>query len=43
MSNNKRYRRKKGYKKNKYTYDERTVSLVQENWDFALKQWGYEL
>jgi hypothetical protein len=34
---------KKGYKKNKYSYNERTVQLVQENWDFALKQWNYEL
>lgn len=35
--------KKKGYKKNKYKYDERTVRLVQDNWDFALKDWGYEL
>ena len=34
---------KKGYKKNKYKYDDRTVHLVQENWDFALEQWKYEL
>lgn len=34
---------KKGYKKNKYKYDERTVRLVQENWKFALEQWKYEL
>lgn len=34
---------KKGYKKNKYKYDDRTVQLVEENWDFALKQWGYSL
>ena len=34
---------KKGYKKNKYKYDDRTVQLVQDNWDFALKQWNYEL
>ncbi|MGL4955663.1 MAG: sulfotransferase family protein [Bacteroidales bacterium] len=34
---------KKGYKKNKYTYDERTVQLVQEHWKFALNQWGYQL
>ena len=34
---------KKGYKKNKYQYDERTIQLVQENWDFALKQWDYKL
>ena len=34
---------KKGYKKNKYKYDDRTVRLVQDNWGFALKQWNYEL
>ena len=34
---------KKGYKKNKYKYDDRTVQLVEANWDFALKQWGYSL
>ena len=34
---------KKGYKKNKYKYDDRTVQLVQDNWNFALDQWKYEL
>ena len=34
---------KKGYKKNKYKYDDRTIQLVEENWDFALKQWDYNL
>ena len=34
---------KKGYKKNKYKYDDRTVQLVQDNWNFALEQWKYEL
>ena len=34
---------KKGYKKNKYKYDDRTIRLVEENWDFALKQWHYNL
>lgn len=34
---------KKGYKKNKYKYDDRTVRLVQDNWGFALKQWDYNL
>lgn len=34
---------KKGYKKNKYKYDDRTVQLVKENWSFALNQWGYNL
>lgn len=31
------------YKKNKYKYDDRTVQLVQDHWDFALKQWDYSL
>ena len=35
--------KKKGYKKNKYKYDERTVRLVQEHWGFALKDWKYEI
>ena len=35
--------KKKGYKKNKYQYDDRTVRLVEANWDFALKDWGYTL
>ena len=34
---------KKGYKKNKYKYDDRTVQLVQENWGFALQDWDYHL
>ena len=34
---------KKGYKKNKYKYDDRTIRLVEENWGFALKQWDYNL
>ena len=34
---------KKGYKKNKYKYDDRTIRLVEENWGFALKQWEYNL
>ena len=33
---------KKGYKKNKYKYDDRTLRLVQDNWGFALNDWGYE-
>mgnify|MGYP005932995299 FL=1 len=37
------YNPPKGYKKNKYKYDDRTVQLVQDNWDFALKQWDYSL
>lgn len=35
--------KKKGYKKNQYKYNDRTVRLVEENWDMALKQWGYQL
>ena len=35
--------KKKGYKKNKYKYDDRTVKLVQDSWSFALEQWKYEL
>lgn len=34
---------KKDYKKNKYNYDPETVHIVEENWDFALKDWGYKL
>lgn len=34
---------KKGYKKNKYSYDPRTIELVEKNWKFALDQWGYRL
>lgn len=35
--------KKKGYKKNKYQYDERTVKIVEEKWKFALDKWGYSL
>ena len=34
---------KKGYKKNKYQYAERTKQLVEENWGDVLDQWGYKL
>ena len=34
---------KKGYKKNKYKYDERTIKLVEDNWSFALEKWGYTI
>lgn len=34
---------KKGYKKNRYQYDERTVQLVQKHWGYALEQWNYQL
>ncbi len=35
--------KKKGYKKNKYQYDPRTIELVESNWKFALDQWGYKI
>ena len=35
--------KKKGYKKNQYKYEPRTVELVEKNWKFALDQWGYHL
>ena len=35
--------KKKGYKKNQYKYDDRTVQIVEENWGMALKEWGYSL
>lgn len=35
--------KKKGYKKNQYKYEDRTVKIVEENWDMALKDWGYNL
>ena len=33
---------KKGYKKNRYQYDPRTVQLVNEHWSEVLNDWGYE-
>lgn len=35
--------KKKGYKKNVYKYNDRTVELVQKHWSFALDQWDYKL
>lgn len=35
--------KKKGYKKNKYEYNPRTVQLVNEHWGYALKDWDYEI
>ncbi|MCD7978257.1 MAG: sulfotransferase [Tannerellaceae bacterium] len=35
--------KKKGYKKNQYTYDDRTVKIVEENWGMALEKWGYSI
>ncbi|WP_455499098.1 sulfotransferase family protein [Coprobacter sp.] len=34
---------KKGYKKNQYKYENETIRIVEENWDFALKDWNYKL
>lgn len=34
---------KKGYRKNAYQYEERTRRIVEENWGYALEQWGYHL
>ena len=33
---------KKGYKKNQYRYDPRTIQLVNEHWGEVLDEWGYE-
>ena len=33
--------KKKGYKKNRYKYEDDTVRTVEENWGMALKEWGY--
>ena len=33
---------KKGYKKNQYQYDPRTVQLVNDAWGTVLDEWGYE-
>lgn len=35
--------KKKGYKKNQYSYEPRTIQLVENHWKFALDQWGYTL
>ena len=34
---------KKGYKKNKYQYAQRTRDLVEQHWGRALSDWGYHL
>ena len=34
--------KKKGYKKNKYAYDPRTIQLVNDHWGEVLDAWGYE-
>ena len=33
---------KRGYKKNQYSYDPRTIQLVNDAWGPILDQWGYE-
>ena len=33
---------KRGYKKNRYKYDARTVELVEKHWMRAIEDWGYE-
>lgn len=35
--------KKKGYKKNKYKYEDSTVHLVEKHWSKALEEWGYHL
>ena len=35
--------KKKGYKKNAYKYEPRTIELVERYWEFALQDWGYTL
>lgn len=35
--------KKKGYKKNTYKYEPRTIELVEKHWAYALKQWDYKL
>jgi hypothetical protein len=35
--------KKKGYKKNKYTYNDRTLEIVNKNWKMALDGWGYQV
>ena len=35
--------KKKGYKKNKYKYEDATVKIVEDNWSKALNDWNYSL
>ena len=35
--------KKKGYKKNAYKYDSRTIELVERYWSKALSDWNYKL
>lgn len=33
---------KRGFRKNKYDYDSRTIDLVNSHWGYAVEQWNYE-
>ena len=33
---------KRGYRKNRYAYEPRTIRLVNEHWGSVLDEWGYE-
>ena len=33
---------RKGYKKNRYAYEPRTIQLVNEHWGEVLDEWGYQ-
>lgn len=35
--------KKKGYKKNTYKYEDKTVQTVEAHWGMALEKWGYDL
>lgn len=35
--------KKKGYRKNTYKYESRTIESVEKHWAYALEQWGYKL
>lgn len=34
---------KKGFRKNKYVYDEKTLAAVDGHWHKAVEQWGYQI
>ena len=34
---------KKGFRKNKYEYDEKTLAAVDAHWHKAVEQWGYRI
>jgi hypothetical protein len=33
--------KKKGHKKNRYAYDQRTIEMVNDAWGYILDAWGY--